>query len=208
MKDSPKYLIDKLTDVTVGYLAISDFEKWLYAQNNLMDQMESNEFYFDLFEFNYIDKGAKYNFRKLILDKLDKNQFRSLEIIKALQLLFQDNVLNRSLLNELHELYRYEDIKFLKSLSYAYYSVEEFEQFKLIVPNELLHFIKTESDYVLENLKKVLDKGEVLMAIDFVTNLPPYCFPYDMYNQPKKKKINKTKKETPLKIWWKKLLNI
>ena len=49
----------KIFDVLTGKITVSEFENWLYNCEEILENLDSNSFYFDVIEVNYKSNKCK-----------------------------------------------------------------------------------------------------------------------------------------------------
>src|SRR5258706_2578242 len=67
-------LKEKVFQTIEEQIPLKEFEQWLYQQSDLLEKM-SNDLILELFEFNYNQKGAHYEFKKSFVKYFDENEF-------------------------------------------------------------------------------------------------------------------------------------
>jgi hypothetical protein len=139
------------------HLSLRQFESWLYEQGELSNQM-SDAFVLALFEFNYNQKGAKYEFKRTVLDFFDHEEFMLWKIKTNLQDLIDGRESRDRILHEFYFL-GYDELPFLHSLGYYLYQLED------------VGYMQVTKESVVENLKK--EASELLQEIIEAENSKP-----------------------------------
>jgi len=105
---------------------IKEFEKWLYSEETLVDQMD-NELILELYSFNYNQRGVDYEFSKLFLSFFDEKEFIDWKIIANLETLSERCNTPERILGDFYDLI--DVYSFLTSVGYHPYELEDCEYF-------------------------------------------------------------------------------
>ncbi|NMH88952.1 hypothetical protein [Flavivirga algicola] len=70
----------KIFDVLTEKITVSEFENWLYNSEEILENLKSNTFYFDLISINYKSKKWLKELNDLIKDKYDEDYLIILKI--------------------------------------------------------------------------------------------------------------------------------
>ena len=139
------------------HFSLSHFESWLYKQEDLSNQM-NDDFILALFEFNYKQRGAAYEFKKTVLNFLDYEEFMLWKIKTNLQDLIDGRDSRDRILHEFLQL-GYDELPFLHSLGYYTYQLEDAE------------YLNISRENVVDSLKK--EAAELLQEIIEAENSNP-----------------------------------
>ena len=115
MKEIPTALKEKIFQVISGQTELADFESWLYQQADLAKRLDE-EFYFELYSFNYKQKDARYLFKQALKKHFNEVEFRLSQLMVILKGLASSDKLNEDLLTEIHKIWLNEGYKFLEPL--------------------------------------------------------------------------------------------
>ncbi len=104
---------------------LAAFETWLYAQEDLADQM-NDSLILELFAFNYRQEGALFVFRDVMLRHYNRNEFLLWKVKANLQDLIDGKDSRDRILHDFLRL-SYNDIPILNKLGYYAYYFEDLE---------------------------------------------------------------------------------
>jgi len=213
MKEIPKYLLEKIVSFTQGIITVEQFEAWLYQQEELSDQILSDEFILELYSFNYARKDVNYVLEKFLIENIGEEYFQSFQIKESLDVLTKSQNNCQKILDLFNSLAMYDDYNFLSGLGYCYYDMEEYNRFNQPDQLDIKRYIYEESKILLEQVTKVMDEGcRDLRKQDFESADVTYDRPYECYRpSPIKNNSTNTKKEVE-KVkkasWWSTLFQI
>lgn len=131
------------------YFSLSDFETWLYKQDDLSNQM-NDDFILALFEFNYKQKGAVHEFKKTMLIFLDNEEFMLWKIKTNLQDLIEGRDSTDRILREFLQL-GYRELPYLYSLGYYTYQLEDASYLNINREN-VVNSLKNEATHLLQEI--------------------------------------------------------
>lgn len=143
---------------------IHEFETWLYQQDDLAEKM-NEDFYLDLFAFNYHQADVLDHFIKMLDNCFSKSEFLCWQIKENLKRLITDQHAVEPILYKFRMLsYKYD---FLKELGYYEYDFEEIEN--LLEREKLIKEVATLAAQLLVSIE-----AEERIIKDFDIT----CFPY------------------------------
>lgn len=149
MKKISSALKEKIFKVITGQADLAAFESWLYQQKDLFSRI-NEEFYFELFSFNYKQKGARYLLKEALKKHFNEVEFRLSQLMAILKELSLTDQLNEDLLTEIHDIWLKKGYEFLGPLVFCYYEISD----DYYMPNkELLG--KNSSELALKLLNKL-----------------------------------------------------
>jgi hypothetical protein len=207
MEKIPKYLIEKIVSFTQGSISVEQFEAWLYSQEELSDQMISDDFILEIYSINYARKNVKSDLEKLLIENIGEAFFQSFQIKESLDILTKSQHNCQKILDLFNSLAMNDEYTFLSGLGYCFYDMEGYILCKESDQYSIKHYIYEESKILLEQVTKVMDEGcRDLRKQDFESTDVTYQTPYQYYNaKPIKQNKSKQKKEVEkvsIKSWW------
>ena len=210
MREIPKYLLEKMVSLVQGSLSVEQFEMWLYEQDQLANQMETDDVIFEIYSFNYGQKGAKFVFERLMKKYLGEKYFQTYQIKKSLEDLIKDQSNLLSIVDEFYYLSMNDGYEFLSNIGYCYYIVEEYESYNKQVSMDVKKYIINESKVLLEQINKAIENGcRDLSVLDFSSRLSFYAFQEnEKKTLIKKSKQKKEVEKVPETSWWSRIFEI
>ncbi|UTW66378.1 hypothetical protein KFE94_17260 [bacterium SCSIO 12643] len=208
MKTIPKYLIEKIVAVTHGSLSVKAFESWLYENEELSDQITKDAFVLELYAINYSKKGVKYALEKLLTDTLGQDHFQMYKIKMLLESLQLESTDLLRILDQLYNLWTYNDYSFLEHLSHCYFMVEECESYHMPVPDDTQQYIREEATVLLNVIQQGMDKDHVrLEELSFPKRPSLYDALKSDGNEIGETLTQLTTEATSKKSWWTELFS-
>ncbi|MER3329806.1 MAG: hypothetical protein RIF34_09540, partial [Candidatus Kapaibacterium sp.] len=120
-------LKERIFKVIERQIGIKEFENWLYSDENLATRMDE-DLVFELYSFNYNQRGVDYEFRKLFLSFFYDKEFTEWKIIANLETLSVGCKEPERILADFYDL-GYDDYPYLSSLGYNKYELEDCEYY-------------------------------------------------------------------------------
>lgn len=122
-------LKERIFKVIERQIDVKEFESWLYSETSLAERMD-DDLIFELYSFNYNQRGVDYEFRKLFLSFFDEKEFTDWKIIANLETLSEGCKEPERILADL-DFYDlgYDDYSYLSRLGYNQYELEDCEYY-------------------------------------------------------------------------------
>lgn len=146
---------------------LTAFEVWLYAQEDLADQM-NDSLILELFEFNYRQNGALFVFRDVMLRHYNRKDFLLWKVKANLQDLIDGKDSRDRILHDFLRL-SYNDIPILTKLGYYAYYFEDLE-YADQTKNGIIQEIKEEATALLSVINTQHVKNPQFDICDFERN--------------------------------------
>lgn len=143
-------LKENIYKVVEKEIKINEFENWLYTESNLVDRMDE-DIVFELFNFNYKQRGVDYEFEKLFLSFFDEKNFINWKIVANLKTLSEGCKQPERILSDFYEL-GYNGYSFLSCIGYNQYELEDCE-FYGWSREELINEIQKEANQLVVEIK-------------------------------------------------------
>jgi len=137
--------------VLEDHMSIKDFETWLFASRDFSGFME-DPFVLAVHSFNYKQPDAKYEFRKVIYQFLDEDEFVLWKVKANLADLAADRNDMRRMLNDFQELAN-NGYTFLQRIANYLTQMEEIDYFRNN-PEGLLIELRNESEILLRGIER------------------------------------------------------
>lgn len=130
-------------------LSLSEFESWLYKQEDLSNQM-SDDLILAIFSFNYNQRAARHEFKNF-LQYFDEEEFLLWKVKANLQDLIDGKETRDRILREFYEM-GYDQLPFLHSLGYYMYEFEDADYLG-IGKQSLIDNLKKEANDLLAEIQ-------------------------------------------------------
>lgn len=137
-----------------GYMPLSEFEKWLYKSEELLDLM-TQDMVLEAFTFNYAQRDAKYRFKKAIFHYFDEDEFLLWKVKSNLRDLIANRDNRDRILYDFYYL-GYDGYACLQSIGYYMYQIEDIHYY-----GNNLEAVLTELRQDAENLLLDIEKQEL-----------------------------------------------
>ena len=144
-------LKEKVFQTIEEQIPLKEFEQWLYQQSDLLEKM-SNDLILELFEFNYNQKGAHYEFKKSFVKYFDENEFMLWKIKANLRDLIAGKETKDRILHEFYYDLGYGEYPFVQRIGYYLFEFEELEYSTRTLP-DLLSDLKSDAEELLNEIE-------------------------------------------------------
>lgn len=147
-------LKERIFKVIEEQIDIKEFEIWLYSKTSLSERM-GEDLIFELYSFNYNQRGVGYEFRKLFLSFFDEKEFTDWKIIANLETLSVGCKEPERILADFSDL-GYEDYPYLMSIGDYQYQLDDYELYGGWSREKMISEMQKEADELLSEIQEWL----------------------------------------------------
>jgi hypothetical protein len=148
--------------VLEGYMALAEFEQWLYQSKELPDLM-GQDAVLEAFTFNYTLPDAKYRFKKAIFPYFDEDDFLLWKVKSNLRDLMASRDNRDRILHDFYYL-GYDGYFFLQSIGSYMFEIDDIQYYGNNLQAVLSKLRQNAEDLLLEIEKLELEKPEFRLA--------------------------------------------
>lgn len=142
-------LTEMIFMATEGQIYLKEFERWLYAQSDLLERMD-DDLVLTVFSFNYNQDDARYKFRNAILEHFGLDAFLLLKVKANLRSLIKNDPTTIRILYDF-EMLGCRDYQRLCDIGFYRYHFEE-PEYSYQTDEETLEAIRTHSQKLLDEI--------------------------------------------------------
>lgn len=168
-----KALEYKIFDVFTERITVSEFENWLYTNDELLSNLDSNPYYFDLFTINYSNDEWNKKLLQVTNEKHGEDFMIFFKLIEGCKKLSKANNFDEAYLH-LNVLLECFDYQTEYDILWDFYLLrEDFEnfQFTIINKNELINKVRKLSNTTLNLMNSLEDLKSIKLY--FLNNSKP-----------------------------------
>ena len=186
-------LQENIFKTVLGIMQIKEFESWLYQESELIERMDE-EFIFELFDFNYNQLRALYEFETKFLSYYDVTDFIEWKILCNLERLSIGCDEPEIMLNDFSDLVL-DGYSFLSEISYEIFDLEICEYYGRS-REELIKEVRDKATIMLNAIRKWQEekKDEALKEFSYSLQASESKVELQWYES--------TKDDRSRKTWW------